>query len=268
MGALGFFFWLWATTESKPVAARSSLSQPQASPTTASATAAYELAASRSSFADALPATLNAAVKLQEALRGAPTEQQDTAARLLAFARTGNLAALEDVSREQTMALAAHLLETLGAGHVEHLLTTNLRLPPGLLTSHPRPAAAAADLLDAVKGVGDHAAARGLVFTDRCEANGAVTGNVHVIPSGTRRVYAAFENAGSLHGLDRVFAVWRNPADARMVFAEYEPVHAGSSFNYVWLELKDGWPAGHYEVSLYHPQRPAELLASRGFNVR
>jgi hypothetical protein len=205
---------------------------------------------------------------LPNALRDASTEHQATAARLAAFARDGDLTALAEVSGSDVESLAHMLLDSLGTEAVEHLLQEGLRLPPGYLKQHPEPARAVADIYEAVKGAGDPTTARTLVFTDRCEDNGSVTGNVHVIPSGARRIYAAFENAGGLHGLDRVFAVWRNPADAKMVFAEYEPVHAGTAFNYVWLDLNEGWPAGHYEVALYHPQRTTELLAARSFNVR
>ena len=107
-----------------------------------------------------------------------------------------------------------------------------------------------------------------VVFTDQVEADGTVTGNVHVIPAGTKRVYAAFENQGAMQGLDHVLAVWRNPADDRMVFTEYEPVRTGAVYNHVWLELDDGWPAGFYQLDLFNPSNTSELLASRSFNVR
>ena len=265
---LGILLWNQALTDPAPVEARA---VDTASPAATPAPPPLVSAASSSTpaaQAGTLPQKLSSLARLQSALAGAPQDQQDTAAQLLAFAGDGDFGRLDAVSAEQVEALAATLLEVAGDDDLTQLLEEGIHLPPGFLRDRPNPARAVADLFQAVKGTGDPTISRGLVFTDRCEENGAATGNVHVLPEGTRRVYAAFENAGGLHGLENVFAVWRNPSDARMVFAEYEPVHSGTAFNYVWLDLSDGWPAGHYELALYHPQRTTELLASRSFNVR
>jgi hypothetical protein len=89
-----------------------------------------------------------------------------------------------------------------------------------------------------------------------------------VLPAGTERVYAVFENDHALEGLDQVLAVWRDPNDDRMVFTEFEPVRRGSAYNYVWLEVESGWPEGRYQVELFHPEAQSLLLASESFSVR
>lgn len=270
MGAtvLSILLWKQVVTEPAPVEAKAS---PPALPldSQASTSLSLQLSVPVPPVQTApLPEQITAVARLNSALASAPADQQETAARLQAFATDGDLSQLDDVTAEEVEALAATLLNGAAGDELNQMLEEGINLPPDFLRAHPNPARAVADLFQAVKGTGDPSITRSLVFTDHCEENGAATGSVHVIPQGTRRVYAAFENAGGLHGLQNVFAVWRDPSDTRMVFAEYEPVRFGSAFNYVWLELNDGWPAGHYELALYHPQRTTELLASRSFNVR
>jgi hypothetical protein len=107
-----------------------------------------------------------------------------------------------------------------------------------------------------------------LMVTDGTDVDGRITGEAHVLPAGTRRVYAVFENANALAGLDQVLAVWRKPDDERMVFTEFEPVRQGSAYNYVWLEAESAWPEGRYQVELFHPEAQSLLLASEGFSIR
>jgi len=268
VGVLGILLWHQLAPNLAPVEARTGQTTTEITQPTPAESTSAKLSLSQPTAAATLPAKIATLSRLQSALAGAPQDQQDTAARLLAFAGDGDLARIDSVSADQVEALAATLLAADGGEELNRRLEEGLHLPPDFLSSHPNPARAVADLFEAVKGAGDPNVARSLVFTDHCEENGAATGNVHVIPAGTQRVYAAFENAGGLHGLHNVFAVWRNPSDAKMVFAEYESVHSGSAFNYVWLELNNGWPAGYYELALYHPERTTELLASRSFNVR
>jgi hypothetical protein len=107
-----------------------------------------------------------------------------------------------------------------------------------------------------------------LLVTDSADVDGRITGGRHVLPAGTGRIYAVFENANALEGLDEVMAVWRNPDDDRMVFTEFEPIRRGSAYNYVWLDVESGWPAGQYQVELFHPEAQSLLLGSEGFSIR
>ncbi len=205
---------------------------------------------------------------LAVALEQASTSQQQTATRLMHFASTGTMSDIRDLTADDVRSLAEMLTTQLGKEAVAAAVEAHLGLPAGRLLAFEDVPEALTQLFRAVQTETDPSTARPLVFSDRVEPDGTVTGNVHVIPAGTRRVYASFENAGALQGLDRVLAVWRNPSDDRMVFTEYEPVRPGAVYNYVWLQLDDGWPAGFYQVDLFHPAHPTQLLASRAFNVR
>jgi hypothetical protein len=156
----------------------------------------------------------------------------------------------------------------LGDDALAAAVESYLGLPTTEFLAHGDTASALADFFEAVQRDAGPTDAAPLIFTDRVEPDGTVTGNAHVIPAGTRRVYASFENTGALQNLDRVLAIWRNPNDDRLVFTEYEPVRRGATYNYVWLDLEDGWPAGFYQLDLFHPSKTTQRLASRSFNVR
>jgi hypothetical protein len=205
---------------------------------------------------------------LPAVLEKATPEQRATADQILGFVGTGNMAIIRDLSPEQLQSLAELLTRELGAQTVGAAVESYFGLPSANFLAQENPAAVLTDLLRAVQSESGPTNALPLIFSDGVQPDGSVYGNVHVIPAGTKRVYAAFENAGALQGLDRVLAIWRNPSDDRMVYTEYEPVRVGSTYNYVWLELADGWPVGFYQLDLFHPSKTSQLLASRSFNVR
>lgn len=205
---------------------------------------------------------------LPGAMEKATPEQRATADQLLSFISTGSMSEIRELSQEQLQSLAGLLTRELGAETVASAVESYFGLPADIFLSQKSPDEALTDLLLAVQLESGPTNTAPLIFSDGVEPNGSISGNIHVIPEGTKRVYAAFENAGALHGVDRVLAIWRNPSDDRMVFTEFEPVRMGSTYNYVWLELEDGWPAGYYQLDLFHPSKTSQLLASRSFNVR
>jgi len=148
-------------------------------------------------------------------------------------------------------------------------LALALGLAPGALDEESDPAEVIVEFVDALTGNAELAPHQSVVIVmDDCAPDGRLTGVAHVIPAGARRVYAVFENKRSLGGLGRVLAIWRQLGDERLVFTETESIHEGSRYNYVWLDLKEGWPAGRYRVDLHDPARPSLLLASEAFSVR
>ncbi|MCU0772373.1 MAG: hypothetical protein MUE94_11495 [Verrucomicrobia bacterium] len=205
---------------------------------------------------------------LPAALSKASPAQQVLADKLLAFITTGDMADIRNLQTNDILSLAELLTMELGPEAIAAAVESYFGLPTGAFLANSNAAQALTDLFAAVQSESNSLPTAPVIFSDRVEGDGTVTGNVHVIPAGTTRIYASFENKGPLQGLDRVLAVWRNPSDDRMVFTEYEPVRVGATYNYVWLELDQGWPAGFYQLDLFHPARNAQLLASRSFNVR
>lgn len=207
--------------------------------------------------------------RLENLLAGSTGPNQATAEALIRFAADRKLSTLDKIDRDDMKALVRQLAEHLPPEEVAGLLEDGFRIPRQFTLAREDKATAVMEVFDAVRG--DTAAAplqSGLILTDACASDGRVTGSTHVIPAGAQQVYAVFENARGLENLSHVFAVWRNPKDDRMVFAELEKVRPGTSYNYVWLRVNDGWPAGTYQVDLYHPERQSVRLASETFNVR
>ncbi len=125
------------------------------------------------------------------------------------------------------------------------------------------------ELFDAVLGNAELTpTGTSVVFTDNCSINGAVTGNTHVVPAWSPRVYAVFENAGNLRGLDCVLVVWRNLSNDRVMLTECEPLTPESNYNNVWLQKDQGWPPGNYQLDLCNPERTSEILVRRMFSVK
>ncbi len=207
--------------------------------------------------------------RLEEALVGAGTSERRTAAALKRFAGSGEMAELRAINREDVVALADYLSRELSPAEAGTLLHRFLGLPVESVQTAEDVRSAAVEVFDAVAGNRmEEVRPSVLVVTDGADVDGRITGHAHVLPAGTERVYAVFENAQSLAGLGGVLAVWRNPSDDRMVFTEFEPIRQGSAYNYVWLESKTGWPEGQYQVELFHPEAQSLLLASETFSVR
>lgn len=202
-------------------------------------------------------------------LATASPQDRQTAERFMRFAATGHLEELQSLSRAEVEALAQRLTDNMPADEIASRLEKLLGLPKSLTLERGDAKKTLVDLYDAALGAtlpavfGD-----ALTFTDNCDANGTVTGNVDVLPAGAKRVYAVFANADNLVGRDTVLAVWRNPGDDQMVFTETEPIRRDAPVNYVWLQADDGWPSGAYQLELCDPKHPNRVLARRPFTVR
>ena len=206
---------------------------------------------------------------LERALASAGPREQLTAAAFRRFAASGNLAELRGLERGDVAALAAHLSGALSPVEMDTVFNAFLGRSPGGVRTPEEGGASLVEIYDALTG--NHVETvrpSVLMVTDAADVDGRILGEAHVLPAGTRRVYAVFENDHALEGLDEVLAVWRDPEDDRMVFTEFEPIRTGSAYNYVWLDVEEGWPAGRYQVELFHPEAQSLLLASERFSVR
>jgi hypothetical protein len=165
--------------------------------------------------------------------------------------------------------LVHYCSDRMSSDDLNELIGVYLRLPAPRWDTREEAVDAVLDVYDVLTGNAvPSTLPTALIMTDACDPDGRVTGRIHSIPTGAHRVYAVFENDRSLAGRPEVYAVWRDPVNDRLVFIETEPIHVGARYNYVWLELADGWPAGRYQLELFDPARPSQLLASETFTVR
>jgi hypothetical protein len=207
--------------------------------------------------------------RLEQVIGSASAQEQQTAAALKRFAVSGAMTELRNLDRRDVESLAERLTAELSKAELGTVLEQFLGMPAGQMLAQEDPPAALLGIYDAISGNhGEEVRPAVLVITDGADADGRITGQTRVLPSGQQRVYAVFENSHVLEGLDQVMAIWRDPNDDRMVFTEFEPVRRGSAYNYVWLDVESGWPAGRYQVELFHPEAQSLLLASESFSVQ
>lgn len=207
--------------------------------------------------------------RFAQVLADAPLPERQTAARLLQFALDGQLAELRTLERPDVEALADYLAKQVPGTEIANALEHYLGVPRQIILTAKDPVESLMSLYDSVTGmapVPDLGAP--LVITDDCTTDARVIGHTHVLPAGVQRVYAVFENAGTLRGLDNVWAVWRMPTDDSLVFAKSEQLHPDAPYNYIWLQVNDGWPAGAYQVELYDPRNNTVALAKRQFDIQ
>jgi len=207
--------------------------------------------------------------RLNEVLAKAAPRERKTADALKRFAETGLMLELQSLNRDDVVALAEYLSTELSPQEVTGLMRQFLGYSGhDSLTAETAPSTLV-DVFDALAGnAAREVRPSVMTVTDGADAEGRIIGQAHVLPAGARRVYAVFENDRALAGLDQVLAIWRNPDDERMVFTEFEPIRRGSAYNYVWLEIENGWPEGRYQVELFDPEAQSLLLASESFSVR
>jgi hypothetical protein len=83
---------------------------------------------------------------------------------------------------------------------------------------------------------------------------------------GDRRVFACFPNQGALKGLAKVVHRWTNKTTKEVIKLETKPVDPNAPYNFIWVEKREGWSDGEYEVELLKTQT-FEKVASGKFNV-
>ena len=212
---------------------------------------------------------VNALRRLNDVLAHAEPRERAVADALKRFAATGAMSELRALDRSDVLALATRLSSQLSPQELTGLLRQFLGFSGETGLTGETASASLVGIFDALAGNRVEEVRPSVVMvTDGADADGRITGRAHVLPAGTERVYAVFENDHALEGLDQVLAVWRDPNDDRMVFTEFESVRRGSAYNYVWLEVESGWPEGRYQVELFHPEAQSLLLASESFSVR
>jgi len=195
-------------------------------------------------------------------------EERTTLDLLATLVSEGRWEELASVPRRDIEALAQELSEAFSETEIASQLERYLKIPRGLTLARGAITETLMDLYDAAAGNTRSPPFVPLTFTDQCTPEGLVTGDVNVMPKGTKRVYAIFDNSGNMAGREYVLAMWRDPDRVDLVFSETERLRPHTRYNYVWLELEDGWPAGTFQLELYDPQIPSRMLAKQTFTLR
>jgi hypothetical protein len=203
-------------------------------------------------------------------LLASPELATPTAQKVSQFLQTGKLQPLREIKRADMESLVQSLSERFTPEEIAARVEDSLKIPPQYLLQNRNIKSSLMGLYDAALGSseGPNLSQTRLTFTDNCEPDGRITGTTDNIPSGTKRVYAVFENDGNLKNLQHVLAIWRDPSDDSISFTECEVLRPNSRYNYVWLQTKSAWPSGSYQLDLCNPANHSQILVTQSFNVQ
>ncbi|MDG2051158.1 MAG: hypothetical protein P8M78_13455 [Myxococcota bacterium] len=104
-----------------------------------------------------------------------------------------------------------------------------------------------------------------LYFSDSPDPNRAVSENL-----------SEFENPRRLHAIlpmdeyggEEVFVKWTRVDDQEVMLFDRYPIRAKSEYNWVYLEPKEGWPAGEYSVDFYSNDEKMDPVAGGDFRIK
>lgn len=201
---------------------------------------------------------------------GISTESQDgIIPRIADFFRTGKVEAIRDLPREDIRIAIEAYVSMQSRDQLAETLHQYLGMPYDLFSSIEKPEDYLMEVADLVReDIEKPLRLTNLVITDSCSEDGAVSGATHIIPEGSQKIFAVFENYNALEGIETVYTVWRDLNDDSLTFSEYEPLRVGSRYNYVWLEQEDGWQRGAYQLDLADSKSPSRILATTRFKVQ
>lgn len=97
-------------------------------------------------------------------------------------------------------------------------------------------------------------AIEGVLFTLRVNPDNSPITPQSVFKPGDRRIYACFQNLGSLKGLTKLVHRWTNKTTKEIFNLETKSIDPAALYNFTWVEKRGGWPSGEYEVELLKPQ--------------
>ncbi|MBI4711910.1 MAG: hypothetical protein HY762_01185 [Planctomycetes bacterium] len=64
------------------------------------------------------------------------------------------------------------------------------------------------------------------------------------------RIYSCFQNQEVLKGLTKVITRWTDTTNGEVIYLGTKPLDAASAWNFIWVERKQGWTPGTYEIEL------------------
>jgi hypothetical protein len=83
--------------------------------------------------------------------------------------------------------------------------------------------------------------------------------------SDQRRIYAVFPTAE--YERDAVMMKWYRSDPPQILLFERYPIRPGEAYGYVWLQPKEGWEPGHYQVDIFAADEAVTRLARGHYTV-
>ena len=106
-----------------------------------------------------------------------------------------------------------------------------------------------------------------ITFSTQVKWDNSPISPTSIFKSTDRRLYACFSNKGELLHLSKVITRWTNKWTNQIEYLSSKPINQDSKINYIWVEKKDGWTLGEYEVELIQT-KTLEKVASGTFIIQ
>jgi hypothetical protein len=123
-----------------------------------------------------------------------------------------------------------------------------------------------ANLYDVVGGKTVSGSGENILFSTRVNPDNSAISPTSTFKPSDRRIYACFVNQGALQGLSSLVARWTNINTKQTIHISTKPITKDASFNFIWVEKKEGWAVAEYEVELFKPGT-LEKVASGRFSI-
>lgn len=102
-----------------------------------------------------------------------------------------------------------------------------------------------------------------ILFSTSVNPDNSPASPQNVFKQSDRRIYACFASQEEVEGLTKIFVRWTNRTTGKMEHFNSFPITPDASFNFVWLERKEGWQSGEYEVEIFKTQTSDKIAGGK-----
>ncbi|MEW6025927.1 MAG: hypothetical protein AB1599_01340 [Planctomycetota bacterium] len=129
-----------------------------------------------------------------------------------------------------------------------------------------------ADVANILRKVADDYKPKGekmIVFsTDVNKTDNSPISPTATFGSGTKKIYACFENKGPLAKLDRVIIKWANTYSMEVTYWSAFMINPEAPYNFIFVKPEGNWKPGKYLVTIYKTAHDADPAAYGEFEVK
>ncbi len=91
-----------------------------------------------------------------------------------------------------------------------------------------------------------------LTFASQVNADNSPATPANTFPAGKYKIYTCFANTQNLKGASKVYIRWKNQGTNETLYVNGYSVNPSAAHNFAWLQPKDGWQKGVYEVEAFN----------------
>lgn len=91
-----------------------------------------------------------------------------------------------------------------------------------------------------------------LTFAMQVNADNSPLMPTNAFPAGKYKIYTCFANAQNLKGISKIYIRWKNQGTNETLYMNLYSVNPSAGYNFAWLQPKDGWQKGVYEVEAFN----------------